>query len=136
MRGLRVVSLALWGLVAASLAGGMMGLEGCGAPPEAAKLARQEAVLLAAAAPDDAAVRDALTAQADAWNSLATLVQRRDLFGTPVDAAFVEIVAQTAALASRQRDLIAQGRDDPALNRACLDHLRRLWTGAARYLGN
>jgi hypothetical protein len=126
MRYLHVVLMGVWAIL----------IMGCGAPREAGVLARQEAALLAAAPADDAAVRSALAAQADAWETMAALVQRRDVFGTPVDAAFIELVQRTAVLACRQRDLIAHGQDDPALNRQNLERLQRLWSGAARYLGN
>ena len=126
MKCFRVIVMGLWGVL----------VMGCGAPREAGTLARQEVALLAATPADDAAVRDALSAQAEAWSSLATLVQRHDGFGTAVGADFIDVVQRTAALACRQRELIVQGRDDPALNRQNLEHLRELWADAARYLGD
>jgi hypothetical protein len=118
------VAMALWALLAA----------GCGVPREAARLAAQEEAWLGAAA-DDAAVRAALAGQAEAWEAMADLAQRREIFGTAVDAEFIDLVKQTAALARRQRDLIAAGQDDPALNRQTLQQLRQLWADTRRYLG-
>ena len=53
---------------------------------------------------------------------------------TSVDAGFVQLVQQTAALAKRQNDLIGQHQDEAAMNRESLEHFNHLWQGADRYL--
>jgi hypothetical protein len=113
---------------------GAMVLAACGVPREAGQLAAQEAA--AATVPgDDAAVRQRLQAEADTWGTLSGLLQKRELGGiTGVDAGFVQLVQQTAALAKRQNDLIGQHQDDAAMNRESLEHFNRLWQGADRYL--
>ena len=98
-------------------------------------MARREAALLGSVAADDAAVRAALVGQVDAWDALADMVRRHDAFGVSVGADFVALVDQTAALAQRQSDLIAQGKDDPAANRQALEQMRKLWGDVQRYLG-
>jgi hypothetical protein len=125
MRCLWLVVGGLWCVVLAS----------CGVPREAWSLAGREEAVLGAVAEDDAAVRGALVAQADAWDAMADLVQRQDAFGTPVNGDFIGLVRQTAALARRQRELIERGEDDAGLNRQTLAQLRRIWSDARRYLG-
>jgi hypothetical protein len=115
-------------------AAGAMLLAACGVPREAGTLAAQEAAAATAPA-DDAAVRQRLQQEAAAWSTLGGLLQKRELGGiTGVDAGFVQLVQQTAALAKRQNDLITQGHDDAAMNRESLEHFNQLWQGADRYL--
>jgi hypothetical protein len=110
-------------------------LAGCGAGPEAGRLARQERALLAAVPGDDASVRAALADQADAWAALEGLLARQVPFGVPASDAFRARVREVAALSRRQRALIAAGEDDAASNRAALSHLAAMWAHVGRYLG-
>jgi hypothetical protein len=110
-------------------------LAGCGVPREAGRVAGREAALLGSVASDDDTVRQALVGQADAWDSMAAMVQRHEAFGVTVGADFVALVEQTADLARRQRELIEQGKDDPAANRQALEQMRKLWADVQRYLG-
>jgi len=111
-------------------------LAGCGVPRQAGRIAAQQAALLGTVAPDDAAVRAALLAQTDAWDSMAAMVQEHQPLGITAGPDFIALVEQTATLARRQRDLIQQGADDPALNRQTLEQLRKLWGDVQRYLGD
>jgi hypothetical protein len=107
----------------------------CGVPRDAARLAAAGAALPAPAAEDDAATRAALADQADAWTRFAARLRDREPGGLlGVDPRFVDLAVQTAALARRQRDLIAASQDDPALNRQSLARLRTLWQTANAYL--
>jgi hypothetical protein len=113
---------------------GVVMLNACGAPRGAARLAAREEVALAAAE-DDAAVREALVRQADAWESLAGQLRRRELFGVPVKADFTALAEQAGALAQRQRALIEAGEDDAASNRRALGAMRKMWGDVRIYLG-
>ena len=95
----------------------VLGFAGCGVPREAGPAAGRQAAALAALSDDDAAIRTALLAQADAWNTLSNTVRQKAAFGVTVGSDFVGLVDQTAALARRQRTLIQQGVDDPAADR-------------------
>jgi hypothetical protein len=124
MKNIRVITVAT----------GAMVLAACGVPREAATLAAQEAAAATVPA-EDAAVRQRLQQEAGAWSSLGGLLQKRELGGiTGVDAGFVQLVQQTAALAKRQNDLITQNQDDAAMNRESLERFNQLWQGADRYL--
>src|SRR5579884_972026 len=100
----------------------MEALAGCGVPREAGMLAAQNASVATTMPAGDDAVRAQLAAQADAWGNLSGLMHK-NVFGgiTGVDARFVELVDETAAIAKRQRDLISQGKDDPAFDRQALE---------------
>lgn len=126
-----------WLVLAAVLAvaGGVVGMAGCGVPREAGATAGRQAAALAAVPGDEAAVRTALLAQADAWNALSNTVRQKAAFGVTVGTDFVGLVDQTAALARRQRTLIQQGADDPAADRQALEEMRKLWVDVQRYLG-
>ena len=124
MKRIRVIMAAVGAMVVAA----------CGVPREAGRLAAEEAAATAVPA-EDGAVRQRLQGEAAAWSTLTGLLQKRELGGiTGVDAGFVQLVQQTAALAKRQNDLITQGHDDAALNRESLAHFHQLWQGADRYL--
>ena len=111
----------------------VMVLAGCGVGPEAARLAQREAALTAVPA-DDAQVRAALIAQADAWGALAVMLEHRHVGGMPVGSDFRVLVGDVALLARRQRALIESGEDDPEINRELLARLGRMWRSAADYL--
>jgi hypothetical protein len=117
----------------------LMGWGGCGVPKEAGQLAGREEALLEQSGnevqQDDAAVRATLVSQADAWGTMAALMRRRVAFGTAVRSDFVSLVDQAAALARRQRELIEQGKDEAAANRAALEEMRKMWGDVRRYLG-
>jgi hypothetical protein len=113
-------------------------LGGCGVPGEAGRLAREEVAALApgpGGAEDEAEVRAALVEQADAWEELRGLVQKRVVGGVPVGEDFLALVEEVAALARRQKELIAAGLDDAAGDAAALEKMRAMWEEAARYLG-
>jgi len=110
-------------------------LAGCGVPRETGPAALRQAAALETVGTDDAAVRSALLAQSDAWNSLSNTVRKQVPMGVSVDPDFVSLVDQAAALGRRQRELIEHGTDDPAQNRALLETLKKLWRDVARYLG-
>ena len=118
----------------ATAAMGVLVLAACGVPREAGRLAAQESA--AATMPgEDAAVRQQLQQEAEAWSTLSALLQKQELGGiTAVDAGFVQLVNQAAAVAKRQNDLISQHQDDATLNRDTLQHFNHLWQGADRYL--
>ena len=108
----------------------------CGAPRAAGQLAQRQSAALSAVPPgDDAAVRVALLAQAEAWKALSTMTREQVPLGVTIDSDFAALVRQTAQLAQRQRELIQQGADDPVQNRAALVTLQKLWADAAKYLG-
>jgi hypothetical protein len=118
---------AVLAVVAATLAG-------CGVPRDAGRLAATQATVSTMPA-DDAGVRAALLEQDAAWQSLAGMLKKRELGGiTGVDGRFSELVGRATAFAARQRELIDQGRDDPAQNRATLESFRALWQQTSRYL--
>jgi len=106
----------------------------CGVPREALMLARTEAALVTDPSADDTEVRTKLIAQDQAWSQLATMVDQREPGGIVVNAEFVELVKQVAALAKRQRQLIEQQQDDPAFNRQALERFEMLWKDAEKYL--
>jgi hypothetical protein len=119
--------------VAMAMVGAMV-LAACGVPREAGQLAAQESAAATMPA-DDAGVRQRLQEEADAWGTLSGLLRKREFGGiTGVDAGFVQLVQQTAALAKRQNDLITQHQDDAAANRESLQHFNDLWQGTDRYL--
>ena len=112
-----------------------LALAACGVSPQAGQLARQQTALLAATPKDDAGVRQALLGQAAAWNTLDGLLVKQQLGGMPVGEDFRAVVADVAALARRQRALIAAGEDDPATNRVVLERMRKMWNEVGVYLG-
>jgi hypothetical protein len=108
-------------------------LTGCGVPREAATFSAQHAT--ASLPVDDALIRATLTHEAADWTHLAALLLEREAGGiTDVDRKFTALVTRTAALARRQRDLIAAGQDNPDANRAALLQLHQLWQTADAYL--
>lgn len=124
MRRMRLLAVVMGGLALAA----------CGVPREAGRLAAVEAAAATMPA-DDAAVRQRLQEEAAAWGNLSALLQKRELGGiSGVDAGFVQVVNEAAALAKRQSDLMSQGQDDAATNRESLQHFHHLWQGADKYL--
>ena len=91
MRTCLMMTVGLW----------VMMLVGCGVPREAGALATAEAAV--GVPGTDAAIRTQLVAEDAQWAQLAQLLQRREFGGISVDATFVNLVNQTAALAKRQR---------------------------------
>lgn len=109
-------------------------LIGCGVPKEALRQAQQETAAATMPAAEEG-VRAALRRQAEAWTAFCTALHRRELGGIwAVDAGFVDLAEQTAAIARRQAALMDAGADDPALNRAMLEELQQRWDQAQRYL--
>ena len=110
-------------------------LTSCGVPREAGRIAASAALESTQLPADDAAIRQSLTRQADRWTHLAALLQQQEFGGiTGVNPKFTNLVSQTAALARRQRDLIAQNQDNPQNNRAALTRFHSLWQSANQYL--
>jgi hypothetical protein len=109
-------------------------LAACGVPREAGTLAAQQAATVTMPT-DDAAVRQQLQQEAAAWATLSQLLKKQEFGGiTGVDAAFAQLVDQTAVLAKRDSDIVTSGQDDAALNRASLQHFNNLWHQADQYL--
>lgn len=111
-------------------------LAACGVPPSVLDDARIQA-FLAQHPPlpnDDAAIRTALAQQADAWDHLAQGLRQRTLGGRlPPDPQFLALIDRTAAIAHRQRDLIAQHQDDPVLNRQLQAAFAARWHDVQEY---
>ena len=111
-------------------------LAACGVPRESLDLAHTQAGL-ATDNLSDAQVAAALRAQADHWQGMAQLVDRRQLGGILlVDRRFIDLVHETAAEATRLRALMDADHDDPALRRELLAAFQKLWTQAEQYLSD
>jgi hypothetical protein len=107
-------------------------LMGCGVSREAGALATAEAAV--GVPGTDAAIRMQLVAEDAQWAQLAQLLQQREFGGISVDAAFVNLVSQTAALAKRQHELIDQNLDTADTNRQALQSFQQLWQSTSKYL--
>ncbi|HUO07167.1 MAG TPA: hypothetical protein VM008_02460 [Phycisphaerae bacterium] len=109
-------------------------LVACGVPREAGSIAAQHAAAATMPA-DDAAVEQRLQQEAAAWAALSQLLKKQEFGGiTGVDAGFVQLIDQTAALAKRDGDIVANGQDNAALNRQSLQRFNDLWHQADQYL--
>jgi hypothetical protein len=118
--------------LAAMACGLAMAALGCGVPREAGTLAAAEAAV--GVPGTDAAVRTQLAAEDAEWSQLAALLQQREFGGITVDAGFVNLVNQTAALAKRQHDLIDQNLDSADVNRQAMQSFQQLWQSTSKYL--
>jgi hypothetical protein len=117
------------------MAAGSMAVAGCGVPRSAGALAAQCAAGATTLPADAAGVRAGIAAQDGEWSSLAGLLRQKEFGGiTGVDAGFVQLVDQTAALAKREHGLVTQGADDPVLDREALQRFGELWQSADKYL--
>ena len=112
----------------------MLCLVRCGVPQDTLMLARVQAAMATDTEASDEEVRSKLVAQDQAWRKFAELVEKREFGGIMVDADFVELVKQVAALAKRQRVLIERNEDDAEFNRQALERFELLWRDAERYL--
>jgi hypothetical protein len=107
-------------------------LLGCGVPREAGAIAAAEAAV--GVPGTDAAIRTQLAAEDGQWTQLAQVLQQREFGGISVDAAFVNLVHQTAALAKRQHELIDQNLDNAGANRQAMQSFQQLWQSTSKYL--
>jgi len=110
------------------------GLAGCGVPRTALEMAKAQAAAKMPASDDE--VRARLRQEAADWATLAGLLKKSELGGIGwVDQGFVDLVERTAAVAQREADLIRQGQDDPARNRAVWTEFTKQWGQVCGYLG-